>query len=365
MNVDAVHSNFVALCDEPACLFPSRPQPENLVGHTSSVCAVLAHDDRYLVSCSIDGSVKVWSRINFMCLHTLFGHDDTVSCVDLNTKWLVSGSHDKTLRLYSCLHSFKLLHICSGHTGHVTRVHLPSSLSSHILSCSDDTTMRLWNGDTGVCLAVLRGHTSRITSFLFFHGSRLCSGSAEGSICFWDVASDNQHEPHQQYRAIKSFRPHKSTIQCLASSASDDESWIFSASSDGSVQIFHAKTMEHCGCFDQLQSPIYTMLALSSGKLLCSTGDGRVVIYSDLPHGMHQSAAFSMTAFAKWISSVQLRGDLLACSSEDLLYVVDLDKCHVLVVIETRHGFVNSLSWLQATRLLTAGQDNVIKIWNT
>ncbi|KAG4056240.1 hypothetical protein PC123_g8686 [Phytophthora cactorum] len=82
--------------------------PENLVGHVASVCALVAHDDRFIVSCSVDGSVKVWSQVTFECLQTIYGHRDVVSCLDLSARWLVSGSHDNTLRLATTIFTPKL-----------------------------------------------------------------------------------------------------------------------------------------------------------------------------------------------------------------------------------------------------------------
>ncbi|KAF1328849.1 F-box/wd repeat-containing protein 7, partial [Globisporangium splendens] len=167
-------------------------RPENLVGHTSSVCFVATKDDRFFVSCSIDGFVKVWSRSTYACLHTLFLHKDNVSCIDLHSRWLVSGSHDTTLRVYNCLDNFRCLHVLRDHTAHITKVHLPLSLPQHILSCSDDATIRIWHGERGHCVFVLRDHSSRITCF-HMDGEKVCSGAADAAICFWDIRSISEN----------------------------------------------------------------------------------------------------------------------------------------------------------------------------
>jgi len=131
---------------------------------TASVPLASLHPE-HLVSCSVDGSVKVWSLATFECLHTIYGHRDVVSCVDLSLRWLVSGSHDHTLRLYDCSSSgFSLSSVLTGHSGHVTQVRLPPSLPSCIVSCSDDYTLRLWNAE-------LLRHAAR--SHLLWRGGRL------------------------------------------------------------------------------------------------------------------------------------------------------------------------------------------------
>jgi WD40 repeat protein len=354
-------------------------QPENLVGHTSSVCFVAAKDDRFLVSCSIDGSVKVWSRSTYACLHTLFGHKDNVSCIDLHARWLVSGSHDTTLRVYNCLDSFRCLHVLRGHTAHITKVHLPLSLPQHIVSCSDDATIRIWHGEHGHCVFVLRDHSSRITCF-HMDGEKVCSGAADAAICFWDIrgindsnnnssSSRTHHQQQQQtnkssqeIHATQAFYVHNATVQALVATSSIEGTLLLSGSSDGTIHLFNFHTMAYIGQLDDVHSPIYSMCLLSHGRLVCSTGDGRLLQYSDLySHPLEKS---ELRLAPAWISSLQLRGEMLVCSSEGLLYIVDIEQLRVHTVIDTMHGFVNSVGWLHANTLISGGQDNVIKIWH-
>lgn len=342
-----------------------QPQPENLVGHTSSVCAVAAHDDRYLVSCSIDGSVKIWSRVSWRCLHTLFGHRDTVAYVALHARWLVSGSHDTTLRVYSCVDSFRLCHVLAGHSAHVTNVQFALGAPHLIVSCADDATLRVWSAELGHCLFVLRGHASRVTCFVT-HAARICSGGADAAICFWDVpliasSGTDTAMRSQDIHATRVLRVHSATIQTLVTSALPDATFVLSGSSDGSIQLFNLDTAEHVHCVGRAHASIYSMCALGSNALVCSTGDGRVVRISDV-----HSAARVVTELrvaSQWISMLQLRGQTLVCTSEDALYVVDTDQLRVMSVIDAQHGFVTSVSWLHARALVSSGQDNVIKIW--
>lgn len=346
----------------------SQP-PEHLVGHTSSICALFAQDDRYIVSCSIDGSIKIWSRTTFVALHTLYGHTDSVSCVDLSHRWLVSGSHDTTLRLYSCTAGFQLVHILSGHTAHVTRVQLTVSLPNHILSCSDDATIRLWDGENGECAIVLRSHASRITCLLFLQGVRLCSGAADAAVCFWNLGdlsgAKDLCEPEQERSATRKFRVHTSTVQCIAASGSADNPLIISSSNDGTLQIFSSKTMEHRGCLANVGSPIYKMIPYAHGRLACSTGDGRLIFFVGLSRStLSSTSPTELQLSNKWISSLHVNGRLLACTSDDTLYLVDLESLSVLLVLETSHGFLNCADWVHSKAIITGGQDNVIKVWN-
>lgn len=361
-------------------------QPENLVGHTSGVCSVLASDDRYIVSCSMDRSVKVWSRVSpFACLLTLFGHTDNVSCVALHTRWLVSGSHDSTLRVYSCVDSFTLLHTLVGHTAHVTQVHLPPAQPQQILSCSDDASVRVWSGDVGSCLFALRGHTSRITC-VYMGSARVCTGAADSAIMFWDLpppglslsaastllqrrlpesrrtSSRRPVDSERSLSALRAFHVHTATVQTLVATCSVDGTLVLSGSNDGTIHIFNFETVEHVGLLDYVHSPVYSMCLLANRELLCSTGDGRLLHFSDLFR--HPLVKSELQLATKWISMLQLRGRTVVCSSEDLLYVVDAEELAVLAVLESSHGFVNSVRWLHDNALISGGQDNVVKVWH-
>ncbi|EGZ29557.1 hypothetical protein PHYSODRAFT_323070 [Phytophthora sojae] len=354
--------------------------PEHLVGHVASVCALIAHDDRFIVSCSVDGSVKVWSQATFECLHTIYGHRDAVSCIDLSARWLVSGSHDNTLRLYECTTSaFSLLYILMGHSGHVTQVRLPSALPCHIISCSDDYTLRLWNAELGQCVCELRAHHSRVTCFEV-QPDHLCSGAADGSVCFWDLSSDisnPEHSPDQRVACARIYYAHKTTVQCIidlgnsrdtasvSSSRTNAElsSVVVTGSNDGTIQLFSSKTFAHLGRLDNVGSPVYAAAALSNGRLLCSTKDGRLLLYSNLHRPTARKAPAVLQLATKWISSLQVCGDLVACSSEEVLYVVDTSRMCMVLVFETQHSFITCTRWIHTGALITAGQDNVIKLW--
>lgn len=354
--------------------------PEHLVGHVASVCALVAHDDRLIVSCSVDGSVKVWSQGTFECLYTIYGHRDIVSCVDLNARWLVSGSHDKNLRLYDCTSSsFNLLHVLTGHTGHITQVRLPSSLPNYILSCSDDCTLRLWNAELGQFIVELRAHHSRVTCF-DVQPDHICSGAADGSVCFWDTSSLNsspEHPPDQRLPCARIYYAHKTTVQCIVDMSSSRSTSSVSAgrtnselsyvvitgSNDGTIQLFSAKNFAHLGRLNDVGSPVYAAAPLSNNRLLCSTKDGRLLLYGNLFRPAFRKAPAVLQLATKWISSLQVCGDLVACSSEEVLYIVDTSRMCMALVFETQHSFITSTRWIHTGALITAGQDNVIKLW--
>ena len=72
----------------------------SFVGHGGPIWA-LDFDDELLISGSYDKTIKLWDLINAKCVHTLRGHNEWVSDVKLNDKQILSSSWDGTIKLWN------------------------------------------------------------------------------------------------------------------------------------------------------------------------------------------------------------------------------------------------------------------------
>ena len=62
----------------------------------------LDSNKKYLISGSLDNTVKLWNLENNQCVITFEGHTEGVKCVEiLNTRQIISGSLDKSLKLWN------------------------------------------------------------------------------------------------------------------------------------------------------------------------------------------------------------------------------------------------------------------------
>lgn len=215
-------------------------------GHSDSVMSVDSYK-KIIVSGSADKTVKIWHVESRTC-YTLRGHTEWVNCVKLHPKSFTcySCSDDTTIKMWdirtnTCLKTF------TGHVGQVQKV-IPLTIldienlvvdtpsiendietendvenvnetenvenienqrdnndntnnggnncnldenipyPTHLLSCSLDNTIKLWEVKTGKCIRTHFGHVEGVWD-IAADNFRIISGSHDGCIKVWDLQS--------------------------------------------------------------------------------------------------------------------------------------------------------------------------------
>ncbi|KIK14326.1 hypothetical protein PISMIDRAFT_67605, partial [Pisolithus microcarpus 441] len=172
------------LRDWPACQLV-------LQGHTEDVTSVgFSHDGKRIVSGSRDKTVRVWDVEGSVQVGSpLEGHTDDVTSVGFSPdgKRIASGSVDKTVRVWDVEGGVQIGSPLQGHTRDVTSVGF-SPDGKRIVSGSVDKTVRVW--DVEGCVQIgspLQGHIWSVTSVGFSpDGKRIVSGSMDNTVRVWD-----------------------------------------------------------------------------------------------------------------------------------------------------------------------------------
>ncbi|KAI9488037.1 WD40-repeat-containing domain protein [Zychaea mexicana] len=97
-------------------------------------------DTPIIVSGSLDNTLKFWT-FEGVCLRTLFGHVEGVWSLAFDSLRIVSGSHDRTVRVWD-LENGHCMHALEGHSGPVTAVAMSDT---KIVSASEDCEVRIWD----------------------------------------------------------------------------------------------------------------------------------------------------------------------------------------------------------------------------
>ncbi|ODV98242.1 hypothetical protein PACTADRAFT_83557 [Pachysolen tannophilus NRRL Y-2460] len=135
---------------------------------------VLNNEDKYgsiyLASSSSDLMIKIWdANADYKALRTLTGHDHIVSYVafhPINQKQLISCSRDTSIKIWDissgwCLNTF------IGHSDWVRKLDLTTT-GEYVLSCSNDLSIRLSHLESGTGIGLMIGHSQVIETCMFF-----------------------------------------------------------------------------------------------------------------------------------------------------------------------------------------------------
>ncbi|MDB6122972.1 MAG: WD-repeat protein [Pedosphaera sp.] len=143
----------------------------------------------------------------------------------LDTKRVLSGSHDRTLRLWET-ETGRCLRVFKGHTDEVWSISW-SADQRRVLSC-DDTTLRVWNMETGRCLRIINGDDQSLRSVtLGADQRRVLSGGHDRILRVWDVVTGH---------CLRMLRGH---TQCIWTSAwSADQRRALSAGDDKTIRLW-------------------------------------------------------------------------------------------------------------------------------
>jgi len=118
-------------------------------GHTDNIISIsLSADGRWALSGSDDKTLRLWEVATGRCLRMFEGHTGAVTSVGLSAdcRWAVSGSCDKTLRLWEVA-TGQCVRIFEGHTDHVKSVSLNAANTQILSGGWRDKTLRLWELD--------------------------------------------------------------------------------------------------------------------------------------------------------------------------------------------------------------------------
>jgi hypothetical protein len=190
------------------------------VGHTKDVLSVaFSVDNRQIVSGSRDKTIRLWNTLG-ECKYTIGepeGHSEWVSCVRFSpittNPIIVSGGWDKAVKVWN-LTNCKLKNNLIGHTGYVNTVTV-SPDGSLCASGGKDGIAMLWDLAEGKRLYSLEA--GDVIMSLTFSPNRywLCAAT-QSSIKIWDLESKSQVRCIQLIQCIR-------FIQCIEGDAVVDQ----------------------------------------------------------------------------------------------------------------------------------------------
>ncbi|KAI5116831.1 hypothetical protein M0805_008567 [Coniferiporia weirii] len=283
-----------------------------------------------------------------------------VSCVAYspNGRHIVSGSEDNTLRIWDAWTGSPVGKALTGHSKSVWSVAY-SPDGRHIVSGSSDNTLRIWDAQTGSTLGEpLTGHSNWVCSAAYSPDGRyIVSGSWDNTLRIWDAQTGSSvGEP---------IKAHSGIVWSVA--YSPDGRHIVSDSDDNTLRIWNAQT----------GSPVGGTLTGHSGSVDCVaySPDGRHVVSGsedctlriwDAQTG--GAVGEALTGHSRSVWSIAYSPDgryIVSGSCDNTLRIWDAQTGSAVGEPLTGHsGIVRSVAYSPDGRHIVSGSsDKTLRIW--
>lgn len=217
-------------------------------------------------------------------VQTLTGHTRGIMSVRLSPdgETLVSGG-DTTVKIWD-FDSGSLEHTLREHTEWVYSVDV-SSDGQRVASGSLDSTVKIWDLQTGELLHDLTGHSESVIDIDISPGGGLvASASDDQTVKLWDLGTGD---------LLRTFVGHTAPVNAVA--ISPDGETIVSGSFDGTIKVWNWRRTEETDLLQTLpghSGGVHTLAIAPNGQTLFSGGeDGTVKIWNLETGALQQTLA--------------------------------------------------------------------------
>ncbi|ETO33521.1 hypothetical protein RFI_03583 [Reticulomyxa filosa] len=348
----------------------SGQQLQLLKGHTSDIKGIqLSSDCSKVLSYSEDKTVRIWDLLSGKQLQVLEDSSSTVSTAKLylvrvmvqfdygmtfivvsnvkffqNESKILSCSHDSTIRIWDISLERKI-QLTEGNIDVIRTVEF-SPDGSTIVSSSWDKTVRLWDVQSGKQIRVFEGHSDPLNGALFSSdGSKIVS--YDKTIRIWDVLSGKQ---------LQLLQGHLDLVRKVYFSS--DGSKLVSYSSDKTIRIWDISSGR------QIQS-LYTLSSaqfLPGGYRIIYCSQNHIIMWDTLSN----KEIHKFEGHMAHVYRIQLSPDsskFVSCSWDDTMHVWDISSGKQLISYEASK-YVTEIIFSPNGTTIASCYDKTIELWD-
>lgn len=272
--------------------------------HTTGaiICASLSEDSSLMAAGLSDSTIRVWALTQAKLKKMRNDLDQVDKEADdvLGRMMDEAGATD--------------VRILKGHAGPVYSVSF-SPDRTLLLSCSEDSTVRLWSLQTWTNLCVYKGHCFPVWDVQFSpHGYYFATASLDRTARLW---ATDQHQP------LRLFVGHLSDVDCVA--IHPNSNYVATGSSDHTVKLWDVLDGNCVRSFRGHRGKVHSMIFSNDGRFLV-TGTDRVVIIWDLASG---TMAIKLLAHYDSVYSLCFSRDatvLATGGADDVIHIWDFKR---------------------------------------
>jgi WD40 repeat protein len=227
-----------------------------------------------------------------------------------------------------------------------------------LASASDDSTVKVWDAQTGQERLTLKGHTAPVTSVCFSpDGRRLASASGDKTVKVWDAQTGQEQ---------LTLKGHTSGVESVC--FSPDGRRLASSSegvSRGEVKVWDAQTGQEQLTFKGHTNRVLCVCFSPDGRRLAGTSRDQTVTVWDAQTGQE---ALTLKGHTSWVESVCFSPDgrrLASASHDQTVKVWDAQTGREALTLKGHTQAVASVCFSpDGRRLASASEDQTVKVWD-
>lgn len=314
---------------------------------------VFSPNGQLLASSDANGEIHLWQVSDRQRQLTLNGHTNWVRQLTFSAdgQHLVSASDDRTLKIWDLC--TKTCRTFSGHTDSVYCISI-SPDGKLIASGSADQTIRIWRSNDGECLQIWQGHAAGILSVQFSpDGHYLASGGFDNTIRVWDVTTGT---------CLQVLMGHENWVSSVQ--FSPDGNQLLSGSCDRTLKIWQLPVGNCLSTLSGHTGWIWEAVWSADGRKIASCGtDQTIRLWDHAGNCLHTLQGHRSQV---WQVSFHPDGDLVASASEDQtikLWQVKGGQC--VADIRGYTNWVKTIAFSPDGKTLVAGsKDGYSRLWD-
>jgi WD40 repeat protein len=324
-------------------------------GHWGRVSSVAySPDGKWIVSGSSDKTLKVWDAATGQETLTLHHHYLPVSSLAYSPdgKWIVSGSEDEMLMVSEAATGQQTLTL--EHRGTVNSV-VYSPDGTRIVSGSSKSTLKVWDAKTGMEILTLTGHSDAVTSISYSpNGKWIVSGSGDNTLKVWDAATGQK---------TLTLTGHTSAVTSVA--YSPDGKGIVSGSEDNTLKVWDALTGEEALTLTGHTNSVTSVAYSPDGRWIVSgSGDNTLKMW-DAETG---EDTLTLRGHTDCVVSVAYSPDgkqIVSGSVDKTVKLWDMAAVQRTLPLRSHTGLVSSVANSpDGTRIVSGSSDLTLKVWD-
>ncbi len=258
---------------------------------------------------------------------------------------LVSCSDDTTIKIWD-LESFKCEQTLDQHTDVVWRIQ--KLLNNQILSCSKDTTIKLWDVESGHCLKTFK-NGYEVCCLKILSQNMFASGS-KGGIKIWNF---------ENKKCIKTLKGHNGFVRDLLLLPNGS---LVSCSEDKTIKVWNIEEGSCTKTLNGHKDMVFCLLLLNNGNLASGSVDATIKIWD-----LESSDCFKTLVghtHSIWSLKQKKSGELISGSEDKSIKIWNLDTQRCIRTLFGHSGGIECINLYQENFIISGSVDSKIKVWD-